>query len=127
MSVVKKIQKHPKTIITLIVLGVLVFLMLKLNLDVRAIALITIILGFITNLYTGLIAIIGLVPFVGPFIVQILSIPFFWFVNLIGYFTSFYAIKKGYRKEVLNHRLVTIVLLLGIVFGYILGHLIPVR
>ena len=127
MSVVKKIQKHPKTILTLIVIGVLAFLMLKLNLDVRAIALITIILGFITNLYAGLLAIIGLIPFVGPFIVQILSIPFIWFVNLIGYFTSFYAIKKGYRKEVLNHRLVTLVLLLGIVLGYILGHLIPVR
>ncbi len=127
MSVVKKIQKHPKTILTLIVIGVLAFLMLKLNLDVRAIALITIILGFITNLYAGLLAIIGLIPFVGPFIVQILSIPFIWFVNLIGYFTSFYAIKKGYRKEILNHRLVTLVLLLGIVLGYILGHLIPVR
>jgi hypothetical protein len=101
--------------------------MLKFNLDARAIAIITIILGFITNIYAGLIALIGLIPLIGPFIVQILSIPFFWFVNLMSYFTSFYAIKKGYGKEILNHRLVTMVLLLGLILGYILGHLVPMR
>tara|TARA_B100000945_G_scaffold290973_1_gene265108 strand:+ start:381 stop:764 length:384 start_codon:yes stop_codon:yes gene_type:complete len=127
MNLFKNIKKHPKTILTIIVISIFVYIMLKFNLDVRAIAIITIILGFITNIYAGLIALIGLIPLIGPFIVQILSIPFFWFVNLMGYFTSFYAIKKGYRKEILNHRLVTMVLLLGIVLGYILGHLIPVR
>ncbi len=127
MNLFKNIKKHPKTILTIIVISIFVYIMLKFNLDVRAIAIITIILGFITNIYAGLIALIGLIPLIGPFIVQILSIPFFWFVNLMGYFTSFYAIKKGYRKEILNHRLVTMVLLFGIVLGYILGHLIPVR
>ena len=127
MNLLKNIKKHPKTILTIIVISIFVYIMLKFNLDVRAIAIITIILGFITNIYAGLIALIGLIPLIGPFIVQILSIPFFWFVNLMGYFTSFYAIKKGYRKEILNHRLVTMVLLFGIVLGYILGHLIPVR
>tara|TARA_X000000368_G_C22983582_1_gene691054 strand:+ start:733 stop:1116 length:384 start_codon:yes stop_codon:yes gene_type:complete len=127
MNLLKNIKKHPKTILTIIVISIFVYIMLKFNLDVRAIAIITIILGFITNIYAGLIALIGLIPLIGPFIVQILSIPFFWFVNLMGYFTSFYAIKKGYRKEILNHRLVTTVLLFGIVLGYILGHLIPVR
>jgi len=127
MNLFKNIKKHPKTILTIIVISIFVYIMLKFNLDVRAIAIITIILGFITNIYAGLIALIGLIPLIGPFIVQILSIPFFWFVNLMGYFTSFYAIKKGYRREILNHRLVTMVLLFGIVLGYILGHLIPVR
>mgnify|MGYP001340129501 FL=1 len=127
MNFFKNIKKHPKTILTIIVISIFVYIMLKFNLDVRAIAIITIILGFITNIYAGLIALIGLIPLIGPFIVQILSIPFFWFVNLMGYFTSFYAIKKGYRREILNHRLVTMVLLFGIVLGYILGHLIPVR
>ena len=127
MNLFKNIKKHPKTILTIIVISIFVYIMLKFNLDVRAIAIITIILGFITNIYAGLIALIGLIPLIGPFLVQILSIPFFWFVNLMGYFTSFYAIKKGYRKEILNHRLVTMVLLFGIVIGYILGHLIPVR
>ena len=127
MNLLKNIKKHTKTILTIIVIIIFVYIMLKFNLDVRAIDIITIILGFITNIYAGLIALIGLIPLIGPFIVQILSIPFFWFVNLMGYFTSFYAIKKGYGKEILNHRLVTMVLLFGIVLGYILGHLIPVR
>jgi len=45
----------------------------------------------------------------------------------MGYFTSAYAIKKGYGRDIMSHRLITIVLLTGIVLGYILGHLIPVR
>ena len=35
--------------------------------------------------------------------------------------------KKGYGRYIMSHRLITIVLLTGIVLGYILGHLIPVR
>ena len=45
----------------------------------------------------------------------------------MGYFTSAYAIRKGYGKDILMHRLITLALLIGIVLGYILGHLIPVR
>jgi hypothetical protein len=45
----------------------------------------------------------------------------------MGYFTSAYAIKKGYGRDIVGHRLITITLLTGIVLGYILGHLIPVR
>ena len=101
--------------------------MLVFNLDVRAITIITLILGFITNVFAGLTALIGLVPIIGPLIVKVFTIPFFWLLNGMGYFTSAYAIKKGYGRDIMSHRLITITLLTGIVLGYILGHLIPVR
>ena len=121
------IKSNPKTILTLSGIGILVYLMLTFNLDVRAIAIITLLLGYITNIFVGLTTLVGLVPIIGPLIVKVFTIPFFWLLNGMGYFTSAYAIKKGYGRDIVSHRLITITLLTGIVLGYILGHLIPVR
>ena len=121
------IKSHPKTIFTLMGIGIIVYLMLAYKLDIRAITIITLLLGYITNVFVGLTTLIGLVPVIGPLIVKVFTIPFFWLLNGMGYFTSAYAIKKGYGRDIMSHRLITIVLLTGIVLGYILGHLIPVR
>ena len=127
MNLGQFIKYNLKTILTLMGIGIIIYLMLVFKLDVRAITIITLLLGYITNVFVGLTTLIGLVPVIGPLIVKVFSIPFFWLLNGIGYFTSVYAIKKGYGSDVMNHRLITIVLLMGIVLGYILGHLIPVR
>jgi len=121
------IKSNPKIILTLSGIGISVYLMLASNLDVRAIAIITLLLGYITNIFVGLTTLVGLVPIIGPLIVKVFTIPFFWLLNGMGYFTSAYAIKKGYGRDIVSHRLITITLLTGIVLGYILGHLIPVR
>ena len=127
MKLSQFIKSNPKTILTLLSISISVYLMLKYNLDIRAITIITLLLGYITNVFIGLTTLIGLIPFIGPLIIKVFTIPFFWLLNGMGYFTSAYAIKKGYGRDILSHRLFTIVLLIGIVLGYILGHLIPVR
>ena len=101
--------------------------MLKLEWDVRAIAIITFVVGYITNVFAGLSILTASIPIIGPIIVKLLTIPFFWMLNLTGYFTSLVAIKKGYNKTIISHRIITITLLLGILIGYILGYLIPVK
>ena len=121
------IKSNPKTIFTLLGLGIIIYLMLAYKLDIRAITIITLLLGYITNVFVGLTTLVGLVPVIGPLIVKVFTIPFFWLLNGMGYFTSAYAIKKGYGRDIMSHRLITTVLLTGIVLGYILGHLIPVR
>ena len=121
------IISNPKTILTILGILLAVYLMIVFKLDVRAIAIITLILGYITNIFAGLTALIALVPLIGPLIVKVFTIPFFWLLNGMGYFTSAYAIKKGYGEDVAKHRLITLALLTGIVLGYILGHLIPLR
>ena len=120
------IKKHPKTISTIFVIGLIIYLMLKLELDVRAIAIITLVVGYITNVFAGISILTASIPIIGPIIVNLFAIPFFWMLNLTGYFTSVVAIKKGYGKTVMAHRIVTLTLLSGIIIGYILGHLIPV-
>ena len=121
------IKSNPKTIFILLGIGIIVYLMLAYKLDIRAITIITLLLGYITNVFVGLTTLVGLVPVIGPLIVKVFTIPFFWMLNGMGYFTSAYAIKKGYGRDIMSHRLIAIVLLTGIVLGYILGHLIPVR
>ena len=66
------------------------------------------------------------IPIIGPLIIKIFTIPFFWFINGMGYLTSAYAINKAYGRDIISHRLVTLVLLVGIVLRYLLGHLMPI-
>jgi hypothetical protein len=42
----------------------------------------------------------------------------------MGYLVSFVAIRRGYSRDVLTYRGLTIALLVGIIIGYILGHLV---
>ena len=121
------IKSNPKIILTLLGIGIIVYLMLVFKLDIRAITIITLLLGYITNVFVSLTTLVGLIPVIGPLVVKVFTIPFFWLLNGMGHFTSAYAIKKGYGRDIMSHRLITIVLLMGIVLGYILGHLIPVR
>ena len=127
MKLSQFIRSNPKIILTLLGIGISVYLMLAYKLDIRAITIITLLLGYITNVFVGLATLVGLVTVIGPLIVKVFTIPFFWLLNGMGYFTSAYAIKKGYGRDIISHRLITIVLLIGIVLGYILGHLVPVR
>ncbi len=110
---------------SLIAVGV--YAALRLGIDEKVIVAATIIIGFITQAFTGLAGIVALVPFVGPLIVKIFAIPIFWFLNATGYVVSAVAIKKGYTRELAQSRIVTLGLLVGIIIGYILGHLFPLR
>ena len=122
-----KIKSSYKIILSVILFFLFTYTMFFFDLDIRAIAIITIVIGYITNIFLGLTSLLGMIPIIGPIIIKIFSIPFFWFMNLIGSLTSAYAIKRGYSRDLITHRFVTIILLVGIVIGYILGHLIPIE
>lgn len=113
-----------KTILLWIVIGVFIVIALYLHVDKRVIGGAVVVFGIITQAFIGLLNIIGLVPLIGPIIAKVLALPLFWLINALGYFVSIVAIKKGYSKEVINYRILTVVLLVGIVIGFILGKLI---
>ncbi len=102
-------------------------LLLYIKVDIRAIAILTIITGYITKLFSGLSLLVSSIPVIGPVIIKVISLPAVWLMNGLGYFTSLFAIKKGYGKEMMNHRAISIVLLIGIILGYILGYLVPLN
>ncbi len=82
------------------------------------------VVGLVTNAFAWLLGIIALVPILGPLIVKVLSIGFIWLLNAVGYLVSFIAIKRGYSKDVLTYRGLTVALIIGIVIGFIIGKLV---
>ena len=93
------------------------------SIDRRLLAAIVLLIGIAGHAFGALVAWIGLVPLVGPLIAQVLTLPFIWILNGIGYLVSVVAIKRGYSKDVLNYRMATVTLIVGIILGYILGTL----
>ena len=93
----------------------------------RIVVFITLVLGIFTQIFTGITSLIALIPFFGPFILKVISIPIFYILNALGWIVSGVAIKKGYVNELSKSRTVTLALLIGIIIGYILGNLIPLE
>ncbi len=100
---------------------------LKVGIDQKVVVFGTIVIGVFTQAFAGLAALIATIPLIGPFIIKVLAIPFFWILNALGYFVGAVAIKKGYRSEFTKSRILTLAVLIGIIIGYIIGHLIPMR
>lgn len=94
------------------------------NVDRSVIAGSVVVVGLVTNAFAWLLGIIALVPVIGPIIVKVLSIGFIWLLNAVGYLVAYVAIRRGYSKDVLTYRGVTIALIIGIVIGFVLGKLI---
>lgn len=95
-----------------------------LHIDKKVIAFAVIIFGFVTQLFTELLAIIALIPFLGPFIVKIISLPFILIINGLAYIVTFFAFKKGYKVEVARSKMFTTAILIGVIIGFILGKLL---
>lgn len=105
-------------------IGALIWLGLRFNVDHRVIAGSVVVIGLLSNAFAWLAGIIALVPVIGPLIVKVLSVGFIWLLNAIGYLVAYVAIRRGYSRDVLTYRGLTIALIIGIVIGYVLGKLI---
>jgi len=80
--------------------------------------------GLVSNAFAWLLGLVTLVPIIGPVIVKVLSIGFIWLLNAVGYLVSYIAIRRGYSKDVLTYRGLTVAVIIGIVVGFVLGKLI---
>jgi hypothetical protein len=111
-------------LITWLVIILAVGLGLLFKIDKEVIAVAVVIFGIIANAFAGLAAIIAMIPVVGPLIINILSLPIFWLLNALGYFVSVVAIRKGFGRDVVNYRIITVIFLIGFAVGFILARLI---
>lgn len=99
----------------------LVWLGVHLGVDKRVIASVVFLLGLLSNAFAWLLGIIALFPVVGPLIVKALSLSIIWILNALGYLVSFVAIRRGYSRDVMTYRGLTVALIVGIIIGYIAG------
>lgn len=82
------------------------------------------VIGLVSNAFAWMLGLIALVPIIGPLIAKVLTVGFIWLINAVGYLISYIAIKRGYTKDVLTYRGLTIAVIIGIVIGFVLGKLI---
>jgi hypothetical protein len=118
------LSNYRTAILAWVLIIILIYAGLYYSIDKSAVALAVLIVGVLGHAFAALIAWIGFLPLVGPMIAHVLSLPFLWLLNGVGYVASIIAIKRGYSKDVLNYRVITITLLFGITFGYVLGKLV---
>ncbi|MCF6237486.1 MAG: hypothetical protein L3J79_01505 [Candidatus Marinimicrobia bacterium] len=116
--------EHWKAFAFLILAGGFVYIGLILEWDKEIMAGLVLLFGILSHAFAGLVALVALVPFIGPLLIKVLSIPIFWLLNAGGYFVSIIFVKKGYGSSVVKSRVLTIVLLVGVVIGFILGKII---
>lgn len=107
-----------------IVIGFLAALGIHYQVDGRVIAGSVLLVGVLSNAFAWLAGLVMLVPVIGPLIVKVLSIGFIWLLNAIGYLVAYVAIRRGYSKDVLTYRGLTVALIVGIVIGYVLAQFI---
>jgi hypothetical protein len=105
-------------------MGVMVWLGLYFNVDRSVIAGSVVAVGLLSNAFAWLLGLVALVPIIGPIIVKVLSIGFIWLLNAVGYLVSYIAIRRGYSKDVLTYRGLTVAVIIGIVVGFVLGKLV---
>ena len=110
-----------------VLIGVAVVVALQYGIDEKIVVFTTLVLGIFTQVFAGLGALIAMIPILGPILIKVVTIPFFWMINALGHGVSIVAIKKGYTDELVKSRVLTIALLIGIVLGYIMGNLIPLQ
>lgn len=114
-----------KTMLPILVM-LLAFILLGvyLNWDLKLVAAVSFVFAIISNLFVWLLGLVALLPVVGPLIVKLLALPLIWLLNAIGYFLALVAIRRGYTRDVITYRALTISLIIGIFIGFLLGSLL---
>ena len=100
--------KHYKFHIFLwILIGLAVAVALQYGVDEKIVVFSTLVLGIFTQVFAGLGALIAMIPIIGPILIKVVTIPFFWMINAMGHGVSIVAIKKGYTNELVKSRVLT--------------------
>ena len=126
-SVEKSGKKFPlgwRMVILWGAIGLLIFVGFLLGLDKKLVALVILLFGFLTQAFTGLLGLLGLLPWVGPVLVKIISGPFIWLLNGLGTLVAFLALRRGYKVDLLKSRIIVTTFLLGLVVGILVGTLL---
>jgi hypothetical protein len=117
------LRNYENALIAWIVIAWVVVMGIHYSWDEELLGAVVLLVGILGQAFAALGVWVGLVPVVGPLVVKVLSIPLIWLLNGIGYIASLIAIKRGYTKEILNTRVMALMVLIGITIGYILGKL----
>ena len=97
---------------------------LESRVDGKLIAGGVIVVGLVTNAFAWLLGLIALVPVIGPLVVTARTTGFVLLLNAIGSIVSFVAVRRGYGKDVMTARGLTVAVLIGVIIGFVIGRLV---
>ena len=84
-----------------------------------------VVVGLVTNAFAWLLGLVAIVPVVGPLVVAAFTTGFLMLINAISSIIAYVAVKRGYTRDMLTFKGVTITLIIGVAIGFIIGRLIP--
>ena len=114
---------YRKFILIWLVILLFTIVSIALGFDKKIIALVVILIGFLTQAFAGLIGMVGAIPSIGPMIVKVITLPFFIVLNAIAYLFTFFALRMGLKRDIVRARIIATAFLVGIVIGFILGRI----
>lgn len=124
VRVIYLLQAYWRTILLLFFMIAFIVIASLFGLDEKIIALMVLIFGLISQAFAGLLSLIALIPLVGPIVVNLITLPFFIMVNGLAYLVTLIALRRGYTRQVIESRILTTTLLVGIAIGFLLGKLL---
>lgn len=104
--------------------GIIVSLGFYLRWDKRIVAIGVFLFGLVSQGWSSLVSLLGGIPVVGSIIVRFLALPLLFLVNGVGNLLAFIAIKMGYKKEIMDTKLLAWTFAGGLLIGFIIGGLI---
>jgi len=118
-------KKAQKIFLLWLILFLIIFLAFKVHLDKKITASLVILYGLITPVFYGIISMLGVwlaaIPWIGPIIIKIISIPVFWILHGTAYLGSIIFVAKGEPKKAIDARILTLVFFVGFILGYIIS------
>jgi hypothetical protein len=120
----KFFERHPRLRVILIwtTIAAAALLALHFGLDKPATAGVLVLVAMATKAFAGLVALVALVPLIGPPLATLLTLPVFFLLNGIAYLVTFVALRRGYKLTVVSARLVAAAVVVGFVLGFLVGH-----
>jgi hypothetical protein len=117
-------EAHPRLRVILIwsAITAAALLALHFGLDKPATAGVLVLVAMATKAFAGLVALVALVPLIGPPLATLLTLPVFFLINGIAYLVTFVALRRGYKLTVVSARLVAAAVVVGFVLGFLVGH-----
>ena len=117
-------RQHWKMVLILLGLVAFVAVAQHLGLDEKAIVLLVIFVGYVTQAFAILITLVAAIPIIGPPVAYVISLPFFLLVNGLAYLITLFTIRRGGGRDILKSRILVTAFLLGIILGYALAKLL---
>jgi hypothetical protein len=112
-------------VVFIIVLGVILIVAgIYFRWDKWIVGGILVLIGFLTQAWSSIVSLIGSIPGIGHIIVKFVALPILLIINGIGNMIAFFAIKLGYKREVLDTKLLTWAFALGALIGFLIGELL---